>query len=91
MHRNPGTTAKLVALAEEALASVALHDQPLLLITELVPQRMKFGIVWTMDDMCQFVQHSVSHLLYWQELSPVAWMTQPQENSNSLTLIDVQA
>lgn len=66
-----------MSFAEEAFASVALHEQTLVLVTKLVPQGMEFAIVWSMYDMTEFVKHCVGDLLDREELGFIAWIAEP--------------
>lgn len=60
-----------MSLTEEAFAGVALHEQALVLVSKLIPQRVEFPIVWTMYDVAEFMKHRVGDLLDWEELGPV--------------------
>jgi hypothetical protein len=48
-------TTELLALREETLSGKALHQQRLVLISELVPEIVKVSIVRTEDDVRKFV------------------------------------
>lgn len=69
-----------MTLAEEAFASVTLHEQALVLVSKLVPQRVELAVMWTVHDVAEFMEHRVGDLFDGEELGPVAWVAEPQEN-----------
>lgn len=69
-----------MSFAEEAFASVALHEQTLVLVSKLVPQRVELPIVWAVHDVAEFMKHRVGDLLNREKLGSVAWVAKPQED-----------
>lgn len=82
-------TAQPTAVGEEALACVALEEQALVLVAQLVPQGVELAIVPAVNDVGEFVEHSVRDLLAREELVPVAGVAEAEEDL--LTAVDVEA
>jgi hypothetical protein len=47
----PTTAPEPVPVSKEAFPCVTFPDESLMLVSQLVPQGMKFAVVWAMDDV----------------------------------------
>lgn len=65
-------------LGEETLARVALHEETLLLVSELIPQRVERGVVRAMDIVAELMQHGVNHVVHGHELITVTRVSQAE-------------
>ena len=87
LSRRPPTT-QPAPFAHEAFARVALTDQRLVLVSQLVPQGVKLVIMLAPLVVRKFMQHSIDNLLQRQEQIGIIMIT--QADANLVASIDVQ-
>jgi hypothetical protein len=67
--------AKTVAIGQESFACIAFVEEALPFITQLVPEGVKLGVVRSVYNVAQLVQHGVNNALCWKKLILVLWVT----------------
>jgi hypothetical protein len=80
--------AELLALSQETFARVALTQERLMLVTQLIPEVVEVCIVRSIDDVRELVKQGVRDLFYGQELPRVMMISESDEDS--LCAIDVE-
>lgn len=65
----PCGSSQLAAFGEEPFASIALSEQGLVFISQLIPEVVESFVMRAVDIVAEFMQHCIDHLLEWQELS----------------------
>ena len=73
--------AQPAAVGHETLARVALADEGLVLVAQLVPEGVELCVVRAVDDVGELVEHGVDYLLDGDELVAVAGVAEPEEDS----------
>lgn len=85
--RLPAT--KPLSRTHEAFARVALADQRLMLVSELVPQSVEFMIMLAPLIVRKLMQHRINNLLQRQE--QISIIVIPQANTNLVAAINIQS
>ncbi|KAI6761452.1 hypothetical protein HG531_002005 [Fusarium graminearum] len=76
------------SLGEEALACVALENETLMFVSKLVPKSVELGIVRTMNNVRQLMEHSIYNIFDGHKLVAISSMPQAKAYLGSSIYIE---